>query len=225
MGKSSLLNALLEEERAIVTHLPGTTRDTIEEIINIRGIPVRIIDTAGIVEPKDLLQKKAVSKSKRYFKEADIILLVLDGSKPAKPEDKRLLKKIKGRNAIVVINKLDLKQRLDTSDLNGFAIQKVSALKREGMDNLKEAIADIVLNGKISLENFSLLSNARHTGLIEEALLAISNARDSLRNEQFPLEFVAFDLRRSLDYLGMILGENFSEELLESIFSQFCIGK
>ncbi|MDD4909141.1 MAG: tRNA uridine-5-carboxymethylaminomethyl(34) synthesis GTPase MnmE [Candidatus Omnitrophica bacterium] len=221
VGKSSLLNALLKKERAIVTHIPGTTRDAIEDIMDIRGIPVRIIDTAGIVEPKDLLERKALSKTRKYFKEADIILLVLDGSKPAAAEDKRLLKKLKGRNAVVVINKSDLKQRLSLPGHKGMIARRVSALKDEGLDRVEEAVAGIVLDGKVSADNFTIMANARHAGLMADALAGVKRAAASSRD----LELAAFDLRRALDDLGMITGENFSDDILENIFSQFCIGK
>lgn len=224
VGKSSLLNALLKEERAIVTPVAGTTRDTIEEVMDIRGIPVKIIDTAGIVEPKDLVEKKAVDRSRRYFKKADMLLLVLDGSKPLNKEDAGLMKKMAGRSAIIVANKADLKEKLKLPENSGMPVVKVSALKRRGIADLETAIVNKILGADIRAQDKCLLSNTRHIHLVKKAQKFMLQARKSL-DEGLSQEFIAVDLRASLDCLGGILGENLGENILENIFSRFCIGK
>lgn len=225
-GKSSLLNALLKQERSIVTPVAGTTRDTIEEIIDIKGIPIRIVDTAGIIEPKDLVEKKAVLRSKRYMDLADLVILMFDGSKRLAKEDEILVKKLKRKTALVVINKIDLKQKIEKKRiLERFkeAID-ISAKKLKNINLLEDAIANLVYAGKITSPESVMVSNLRHIQTIRQAQKLIAQAINSLDNK-LSLEFLAQDIKDVLGCLDDILGRRFSEDLLDKIFSEFCIGK
>jgi tRNA modification GTPase len=225
-GKSSLLNAVLKRERSIVTPVAGTTRDTIEEIIDIRGIPVRIVDTAGIIEPKDLIEKKAVERSKRAIKAADIILLVLDGSKGLEAVDRMLLRKVKDKRVIVVINKCDLKVKLNKKEIArnfGRAIE-ISAKRSRNLNLLEEEIVKTVYQGSLSCSEPLLVSNLRHIEGLRGAQKFIAEALNSLDNK-LPVEFVAQNVKDALGCLDDILGLSFPEDLLDDIFGKFCIGK
>jgi tRNA modification GTPase len=227
-GKSSLLNALLKQERSIVTPVAGTTRDTIEEIIDIRGIPVRIVDTAGIIEPRDLVEKKAVLRSKRCIDLADLVILVFDGSKGLSREDEILTRKLKKKRVIAVINKMDLRQRLDRGKiLKRFASAiDISAKKIENIGLLEEAIADSVYRGKVPSIEPVLVSNLRHIESIRQAQKLIEETLVSLDNNKLlPLEFIAQAIKDGIFCLDAILGKGVLEGLLDRIFSEFCIGK
>ena len=226
VGKSSLLNALLKQERSIVTNVAGTTRDTIEEIIDIKGIPVRIVDTAGIIEPKGPIEKKAVQRSKRQIQLADLVILVFDGNRRLTREDQALFKKLKKKQAIAVINKIDLKQKIDRGRIakNFSRIIDLSAKKLKNINLLEEAIANLVYQGKINNPESIMVSNLRHIENIRRAEKLIAGAVNSLDNK-LPLEFVAEDIKGGLGYLDNILGKRFSEDLIDKIFSEFCIGK
>lgn len=226
VGKSSLLNALLRQERSIVTPVAGTTRDTIEEIIDIKGIPVRIVDTAGILEPRDLIEKKAVQRSKKHIEMADLVLLMFDASRSLTKEDEALSIKLKGKRVIAVINKIDLKQKIDKSRIADKIknIVEVSAKKGKNIDLLEEAIAGLVFEGKIVVVEPLLVSNARHVFSIKDAQKLVAQAIDSVDNK-LSVEFIAQDIKEALSRLEDILGKHFSEDLLNKIFSDFCIGK
>ncbi len=226
VGKSSLLNALLKQERSIVTPVAGTTRDTIEEIIDIKGIPVRIVDTAGIIEPRDLVEKKAVSRAKKYMNLADLVILLFDGSKKLTKEDKILIKKLKRKAILAVINKVDLRQKIDKNKiLKKFPrVIEISAKKLRNISLLEDAIVNLVYAGKISALESALVSNVRHIEKIRQAQKLIAQAINSLDNN-FSGEFIAQDIKDALGYLDDILGKRFSEGLLNKIFSEFCIGK
>ncbi len=226
VGKSSLLNALLRQERSLVTHLPGTTRDTIEEVINIKGIPVRIMDTAGIMRPQDLIAKKAVERSRRYIRTADLIILVLDGSSCLSVEDRKVMKNIDKKKTIAVINKIDLRQRIKKNALGkGFkTVIPVSAKKRINIDGLEEAIFGLVYHGQVNASEPVLVSNLRHIEALKKAEKLIAEAVNSLDNKT-SLEFVAQDIKDALLCLDELLGKKFSEDLLDKIFGEFCIGK
>jgi len=226
VGKSSLLNALLREERSIVTRVAGTTRDTIEEIIDIKGIPVRIVDTAGIIEAHGPVEKKAVERSKKYIKLADLIILVFDGSRRLGKEDTILIRKLKTKQAIAVINKTDLRQRIEREEIKkGFStIIELSAKKQKNINLLEKEIANLVYGAKINSPESIMVSNLRHIEAIRCAQKLIAQAKESLDNE-LSLEFMALDIKGALDSLDNILGRNFSEDLLDRIFSEFCIGK
>jgi tRNA modification GTPase len=226
VGKSSLLNALLKQERSIVTPLASTTRDTIEEIIDIKGIPVRIVDTAGIIEPRDLIEKKAVERSKRHISLADLVILLFDGSKRLTKEDELLMRKIKRKNTLAIINKIDLKQKIEEDKIQRrfSRVINISAKKLKNIDLLESTIANLVYNGKISHSEPIMVSNLRHIEAIKIAQKLIAEALNSLDNK-LSLEFVAQDIKDALSCLDDILGKRFSEDLLEKIFSEFCIGK
>ncbi len=225
-GKSSLLNALLKQERSIVTAVAGTTRDTIEEVIDIKGIPVRIIDTAGILQPRDPVEKKAIQRAKKYIDLADLAIVIFDGSKPLSPDDRLLIKKLSRRPAIAVINKTDLKEKI-----NGNLISRdfkymvrISAKKMLNIGALEGLIAQLVYKGHFSPAESILVSNARHIEKIKKAQKSIAESLSSLDNK-LSIEFVAQDIQDAIGFLDDILGRRFSEDLLDKIFSRFCIGK
>jgi len=226
VGKSSLLNALLKQERSIVTHIAGTTRDTIEEIIDIRGVPVKIVDTAGILEPRDLVEKKAVERSKKQIIQADLVIIMFDGSRKLNGQDETLIRKIGKKTAIAVINKIDLKQKIEVPRLiMKFArVIELSASKGRNIDLLEDAIVNLAYGGKISAIEPALVSNLRHITALREAEILIAQAATSVDNK-LSLEFIAQDTKDGLRYLDDLLGRSFSEELLDKIFNDFCIGK
>jgi len=223
-GKSTLFNRLLKQERVIVSKIPGTTRDVIEETIDIRGVPLKIYDTAGIFEPEDLITKKAIEKTKKTFEEADLVIFVLDGSRPLNKDDFFLWEKVKSKNAILVINKIDLKQRLK---LNKFEekIPKVylSALKNIGIEELEKRIFKMVYERGLDRENLLFLSNFQKE-ILKRVKEKIIQAENFLK-EGYSIDFVNFSLKECLDELRKLMGEVICEEILESIFSNFCIGK
>lgn len=226
VGKSSLLNALLKQERSIVTPIAGTTRDTIEEIIDIKGIPVRIVDTAGIIEPAGLIEKKAIARSKKYVESADLVILLFDNSKRLDAQDELLMRRLKKKAVIAVINKIDLKARIKRDKIlkNFGRLVEVSAKKAKHINRLEEAIAEVVYEGKLKSPEPALVSNIRHIELLKKAQKLIAQALVSLDNK-LSLEFVAEDIKDALGELDDLLGKKFSEDLLERIFSEFCIGK
>lgn len=226
VGKSSLLNALLKEERAIVTPLAGTTRDTIEEIIDIKGVPVRIVDTAGILEPRDLVEKKALSRSKQEISAADLVVILFDGSKKLSQEDLLLIKNLKRKTVIAVINKIDLKQNIERQQLlSKFKnVVEISAKRNRNIILLENMIADLVYGGVVLNAESVMIGNLRHIQLIRKAQKNIAQASESLDNG-LSLEFIAQEIREALGFLDEILGKKFSGDLLDKIFSEFCIGK
>lgn len=226
VGKSSLLNTLLKQERSIVTTVAGTTRDTIEEIIDIKGIPIRIVDTAGIIEPRDLIEKKAIARSRKYIELADLVILLFDGSKRLTKEDGIFIRKLNKKNILTVINKIDLKQKIEREKiLKRFNnLIDISAKKMKNINLLEEAIANLVYNGKITSSESILVSKLRHIEIIKSSQNFIADALNSLDNK-LSLEFIAQDLKDALSHLDEILGMRFSEDLLDKIFSEFCIGK
>ncbi|MCX5695945.1 MAG: tRNA uridine-5-carboxymethylaminomethyl(34) synthesis GTPase MnmE [Candidatus Omnitrophica bacterium] len=226
VGKSSLLNALLKEERSIVTPIAGTTRDTIEEVIDIQGIPVRIVDTAGILEPRDLVEKEAVKRSKEQIAAADLIIILFDASKKLSPEDLFLIRKLKKKKVIALINKSDLKQKIEKGRLEKIfkSVVDISAKKLINIDLLEKAIADLVYGGSVAQAESLLVANLRHRNMIQKAKIIIAQARESLDNS-LPAEFIAQDLKEALGHLDEVSGRKFSEDLLDKIFSEFCIGK
>ncbi len=226
VGKSSLLNALLKQERSIVTPVPGTTRDTIEEIIDIKGIPIRIVDTAGILEPKDLIERKSVARSKGQIALADLVIFLCDGSKRLTREDLMLMGKLKKKAVIAAINKMDLRQRIERSEvLKRFKYTiDISAKKFKNINLLEEAIANLVYNGKASVPESAMVGNLRHIVILQEAQKLIADAVNSLDNK-LSLEFISQDIKDALMHLDDISGKRFSEDLLDKIFSEFCIGK
>jgi tRNA modification GTPase len=226
VGKSSLLNALLKQERSIVTPIAGTTRDTIEEVISIKGIPVRIVDTAGIIEPRDLVEKKAIQRSNRYIDSADLVILIFDGSKRLTQDDATLMRRLKKKNVLAIINKIDLKQKVDKQIiLKRFnQVVEISARRLKNINLLEDAIANLVYNGKVNASEPILISNLRHIELVKRAQKLIAEAVVSLDNK-LSLDFVAQNIKDAIRFLDDLLGKTFSTELLDKIFSEFCIGK
>lgn len=229
VGKSSLMNALLKEKRAIVTNVPGTTRDVIEEIINIRGIPIRILDTAGLREAEDLVEKIGVKKTKEVIAQADLILIVLDAAAGLSPQDLKIIKITKNKKKIYVINKNDLKNKkikkedVDKLDHQGHFVWTSAALGT-GIDALEDKIFDVVLGGKIDLSENVLITNIRHKKALEKAVFHLRAVMDSINN-QYPVDVVAIDLREAWEALGEINGSAVSENLINRIFKDFCVGK
>lgn len=225
VGKSSLLNALLKESRAIVTHLPGTTRDTIEEIVNIKGIPVILVDTAGIATTDHPIEKEGVKRSRSSIEAADLILLVLDYSRKLKRHDKELMTAIKDKeNVIIVINKKDLKKRIEVRGLPKRSIVYTSALKQSGIDRLEDKIKDLTFKGKVLSSDFASISNDRQLDVLRRSLEDIKGALNS-RKDKAPMDCIAVYVRSSIENIGEITGHTITEEALDRIFSEFCIGK
>lgn len=228
VGKSSLLNAILKESRAIVTDIPGTTRDVIEEFVNISGIPLKIIDTAGIRETEDIVEKIGVQKSRESFESADLAILVLDASRCLSVEDIDILENVKDKNTIVLINKTDLENKIDEDKIKEYIdekrIIKISALERKGIDKLENEIADMVYKGNVSQGDSVMITNVRHKDSLEKAIKSINDAIKAIE-DNMALDFIEVDLKNIWDYLGEVSGDTVSEDLLDTIFRDFCIGK
>lgn len=227
VGKSSLLNALLKQERAIVTPIAGTTRDTIEEFINIKGLAVRLIDTAGILEHRDEIEKEALERTRRALKECDLVLFVLDGASPLTEEDRILAGQLKGKKIIVIINKCDLHQRIDKKEAKELfleAVIEVSVLKGKNILEVENIIYKSVFDMPVFQQEGVLISNVRHIEILKRSLTFLETSMDSL-SKGLSIEFAALDLKKALDVLGELTGEVISDELLDTIFSKFCIGK
>ncbi len=227
-GKSSLLNAILKENRAIVTEYEGTTRDTIEEFITIDGIPLKLIDTAGIRNAKDEVEKIGIEKSKEIAKTADLIIAIFDSSSELTDEDKEILKIIKEKKSIILLNKTDLKpvitaQNEEFKNLEQNII-KISALKREGIEEVKEKIIKMFKLKEIELDNEIVITNLRHKNLISKAIKNIEKAEETIKN-QMPIDIVSINIKDILENLNTITGEEVSEEIINEIFSKFCLGK
>ncbi len=221
VGKSSLLNALLEQDRAIVTDMPGTTRDVIEEYLNINGIPVRIMDTAGIREARDIAEKEGVQRSVKAMQDADLVILVLDGSDDLYDTDKELIEKAGSKNTILVINKTDLPQKIAV-DVD-MPMVKISAALGLGLDELRNKIMDMALGSRQSLD-FGMVTNVRHVRALEGTLSSVNSFMDGLKKNLSP-EFLSVELKEALNSLGEITGITTPEDILNKIFSDFCIGK
>ncbi|MEF9475496.1 MAG: tRNA uridine-5-carboxymethylaminomethyl(34) synthesis GTPase MnmE [Candidatus Mariimomonas ferrooxydans] len=222
VGKSSLLNALLEQDRAIVTEVPGTTRDVIEDYLNIQGIPVKIMDTAGIRQVTNMAEKEGVKRSLRAIRDADLVLIVLDGNEDLHDTDRELIKKSKRENTILVINKTDLAQKIRLKESDRQTV-RVSALKGTGLNELKERIFETTLKGK-SLFSTGVVTNTRHLYALEKALVSINSFIEESTKKISP-EFLSLELRDALDAIGEIIGITTSEDILNEVFSKFCIGK
>lgn len=228
VGKSSLLNSILGENRAIVTDIPGTTRDVIEEFVNIKGIPLKIVDTAGIRETDDVVEKIGVEKSMASFDTADLIIMVVDSSSELSEEDREILEKVQGKETILLLNKTDLPQLIDEEEVKKYVneenIIKISALHNEGIENVHDRIEAMVYKGDIKSSSNVIITNSRHKDALYRAM---KSAEDAMRaiEDRMPLDFVEVDLKNIWDYLGYINGDTVSEDLLDNIFHNFCIGK
>lgn len=226
VGKSSLLNALLKKERSIVTPVAGTTRDTIEEMLDIKGIPVKIVDTAGILKARDLIEKKAILRSREHIKLADLIIILFDASHKLNAEDRKLIKEVKNKKVIAVINKIDLKARIEKDQIGKLfpKVVRLCAKKSKNINFLEDAIAEFVYQGKLSTPEFTLVSNLRHIQALKAAKKSIEQTQITLAGK-LPLELIAQGLKDACVDLDRILGRSFPEELINRIFTDFCIGK
>ena len=223
VGKSSLLNRLLRSERAIVTPIPGTTRDTLEEVVNLQGIPFVLVDTAGIIQSHELVEALGVERSRRAIEHSDLVLLVIDSSQPLLPQDREIIDLLDDKTVLVVANKCDLPRQADLSEL-AWPQVSTSALTGEGMEELEANMAELVLGGRVMTSDALLVSNPRHKEALERAERCLAAARSGLARH-LPDDFITIDLTATLNALGEITGETVPEELLETIFSQFCVGK
>lgn len=228
VGKSSLLNAVLGENRAIVTDIPGTTRDVIEEFVNIKGIPLKIVDTAGIRETEDVVEKIGVEKSKEFFNSADLSIVVLDSSRELEIEDIEILEAVQPNKTIVLLNKTDLDQVIDIEKIKQFVDEKniitISALQHEGIEKIHDKIEDMVFEGTVRNSSDLVVTNSRHKDALYKAKQSISDALTAI-DSYMPLDFIEVDFKNIWDYLGYINGDTVTEDLLDTIFSNFCIGK
>lgn len=227
-GKSSLLNAILKEDRAIVTEYEGTTRDTIEEFVNIEGIPLKLIDTAGIREAKDEVEKIGIAKSKEIAKEADLVIAIFDGSKELSEEDMKILDIIKDKKSIILLNKADLNSVLNENDARFKNITdnvlKISALNGNGLERLYSVITKMFSLDEINIDNDVIITNLRHKNLISKAIENVKKARDTV-NENMPIDIIAIFIKDILEDLGNITGEFVTDDIINEIFSKFCLGK
>ena len=221
VGKSSLLNRLLEEDKAIVTDIEGTTRDIVEGKINLDGIILNIIDTAGIRQTEDVVEKIGVEKSLSLIDKADLVLFLLNNNEDITPEDKNIINQLKNKNHIIVINKCDLTKKLDLNDNDCVYI---SAKENIGIDDLKNKIKELYNLEKIETEDLSYLSSARSISLLKQAMQSLRNADKGI-DDNYPIDMVEIDIKDSWNILGEIIGETYEEELIDQLFSQFCLGK
>ncbi len=224
VGKSSILNALLEENKAIVTNIPGTTRDIVEGRISLNGIILNMIDTAGIRETEDVVEKIGVQKSLSITNDADLIIYVLDNTDKNIKEDLDLLSSIKEKNIIVFINKDDLTSKIDKNKFNNFNIVSGNTINNKGLNQLKTEIIKLFNLEQLETSDISYLSSARQISLVTRTKEVISTALKNIK-EELPIDFLTIDLRNSYDLLGEIIGETYKDDLLEELFSRFCLGK
>ncbi len=224
VGKSSILNKLIEEDKAIVTSVAGTTRDIVEGQIRVNGILLNIIDTAGVRETEDIVEKIGVEKSLSLVNDADLIILVFNNNEKLTDEDKKLLEYTKEKKRIIVINKIDLENNLDISNLKNERIVKVSALKDSGIENLKNEINEMFNLEEINLGDFTYLSNSRQISLVKKAVEISKNLEDALNND-VPIDLLEIDIKEICEILGEIIGESYDDKLIDTLFSNFCLGK
>ncbi|MHA6252980.1 tRNA uridine-5-carboxymethylaminomethyl(34) synthesis GTPase MnmE [Oceanobacillus sp. CAU 1775] len=228
VGKSSLMNTLVQENKAIVTDIPGTTRDIIEEYVNVRGVPLRLVDTAGIRETEDIVEKIGVERSRQVLKESDLILYVLNHNEALTIEDEKLFEAVDGLDYIVIINKTDLEQKIDMDQVKELAkdhpIITTSLIEEEGVDDLEKAIAATFFDGDIDVGDMTYVSNIRHIQLLRQAKQALEDAMEGIEIG-VPIDIVQIDVTRTWEFLGEIIGDTASDSLIDQLFSQFCLGK
>lgn len=228
VGKSSLLNALARDNKAIVTDIPGTTRDVIEEYITINNIPLKLLDTAGIRETMDVVEKIGVERSRVAVSEADLVLLVLNANESLHEDELALMEQMSGRQCLVIMNKIDLPSKIDMNVLHGYfnpaSIVPMSVIEEEGLDKLEDAISALFFGGKLESGDLTYVSNVRHIALLHKALQSLQDAYDAA--DQFvPIDMIQIDVRLAWEQLGEIVGDTAADSLLDQIFSQFCLGK
>ena len=228
VGKSSLLNYLLHEDKAIVTDIAGTTRDVIEEYVNVRGVPLKLIDTAGIRETTDKVEAIGVERSRKAIEQADLVMLVLNSSEELTAEDLELVAATNGKKRIVILNKMDLEPKLDVEVLkqhvDAAEILTTSVLTNEGVDKLEEQIAELFFGGIENSQTTVMVTNARHIGLLSQAEDALAAVLAGIE-QGMPVDLVQIDMTNAWDLLGEITGDSYQDELLNQLFSQFCLGK
>jgi len=227
VGKSTLLNSLLREERAIVTHVAGTTRDVIEEVINIKGIPLVLVDTAGIRQTDDIVENIGVEKSKEFIEKADLVLLVLDASRELEDEDREVINQINEnhKKVIVLLNKIDLERKIDLDEYNFENIVEISAQKNVGIEDMEEKIYSFIVDEKVEDSSEKLIiTNVRHKTALEKTKDAIRNIFETI-DTGLPMDLISVDLKEALDSLSEITGEISSEDILDHVFGNFCVGK
>ena len=227
VGKSTLLNSLLREERAIVTHVAGTTRDVIEEVINIKGIPLVLVDTAGIRQTDDIVENIGVEKSKEFIEKADLVLLVLDASRELEDEDREVINQISEnhKKVIVLLNKIDLERKIDLDEYNFENIVEISAQKNVGIEDMEEKIYSFIVDEKVEDSSEKLIiTNVRHKTALEKTKDAIRNIFETI-DMGLPMDLISVDLKEALDSLSEITGEISSEDILDHVFGNFCVGK
>lgn len=228
VGKSSLLNALVQENKAIVTDIPGTTRDVIEEYITIGGIPLRLLDTAGIRETSDVVERIGVERSRSALEEADLILFMLNANEPLHPDDRELMEKLEGRQVVVLLNKTDLPAVMDTGEIersfSAESIVRLSVLMEQGLEELENAIKRMFWSGELESADLTYVTNVRHVALLNQARGSLVDAMEAT-NIGVPIDIVQIDVRTAWEQLGEILGDSVVDSLIDQIFSQFCLGK
>ncbi len=228
VGKSSMLNNLIQDNKAIVTEVAGTTRDVLEEYVNVRGVPLRLVDTAGIRDTEDIVEKIGVERSRKALSQADLILFVLNNNEALTEDDQTLYDVVKNEDVIVIINKTDLETNLDINEVKEMIgdtpLIQTSMLKQEGIDELEIQIRDLFFGGDVQNQDMTYVSNSRHISLLKQARQSIQDAIDAAESG-IPMDMVQIDLTRTWEILGEIIGESASDELIDQLFSQFCLGK
>jgi len=228
VGKSSLMNALVHENKAIVTEIAGTTRDIIEEYVNVRGVPLKLVDTAGIRETEDIVERIGVERSRQVLKQSDLILLVLNYGEALSDEDRQLFEAVSGLDVIVIVNKTDLSQQIDLEEVrklaSGRPVITTALIEEKGIDELELAIKDTFFAGEIDGGDLSYISNVRHIQLLKQSLSSLREAMNGIEM-QMPMDIVQIDVTRTWELLGEIIGDTVHESLIDQLFSQFCLGK
>lgn len=228
VGKSSLLNSFVQEDKAIVTEIAGTTRDVIEEYVNVRGVPLRLIDTAGIRETDDIVEKIGVEKSRQILQQVDLVLLMVNYNEFLHDDDLAIFEAAKGLQVIIIINKTDLPQKLELDKVKeafpDAPLILTSVKEEKGIDQLEQAIAHLFFTGRVQQEDMTYVSNARHINLLRQAEQAMEDAIDGI-HQQMPVDMVQIDIKKAWELLGEVIGESVGEDLIDQIFSQFCLGK
>ena len=228
VGKSSLMNGLLRETRAIVTEIPGTTRDTIEEALSIRNIPVYLIDTAGIRETSDKVEKLGIEKSKEAFNNADFIIFIVDGSEEISSEDEEIIEYLKERKCLVLINKKDLEQKIDSVQIRNMLpnsqIIKTSLINGDGIEEIENAVEELVYGGEITQSESMMVNNVRHINLLTESRNSLEDALHMAANRE-ALDFIEIDVKNAYELTGEIIGESVNDDIINEVFARFCLGK
>lgn len=229
VGKSSVLNVLVGSERAIVTDVAGTTRDILEEQVNLNGIMLNVIDTAGIHETEDIVEKIGVDKAKQYLENADLVLYVLDSSQAMSEEDHKIAEMVRGKNVIILLNKSDLEQKAEREEFDQLSqlsdhIVLISAKEGNGIDDLTKIIYNMFLNGNITFNDELVITNIRHKNALSETMESLHYVEESIQN-QMPEDFYSIDLMHAYETLGTIIGESVEDDLADEIFAKFCMGK